>query len=418
MHKVQTWEPDRIRDLQWQKLSALLSHAYESVPYYRRVFENLGARPEDVRSPDNFAQMPALSKEDVRENLENMISETSSRKGFRPDRTSGSTGESLYFYKDQGTSEARRASNIRMDEWIGIEIGDPVAFLWATPTDLAVSGRLRGRLRNWLSNHLLLSHFDMDDETLSEYAMKLRRFGPRLLQGYPSGLTRFAEYLLHSGATIPAPRAILTSGETLYEEQRTIVERALGAPLYNHYGCREFGAVARECRVRHGMHVGVERLYVETRPLDGAVPGTAPEEILITDLHNYGMPLIRYAIGDLGSLSWEKCDCGLTLPRLVGTMGRTFDLVRAPNGNYIGGTFWTIMLKDAGGVENLQVIQEALDHLRIVLVTNPDFSEGSRRFIREKVGEKCGPKMRVDIETVEEIPRTPGGKLRLVISRL
>jgi phenylacetate-CoA ligase len=214
------------------------------------------------------------------------------------------------------------------------------------------------------------------------------------------------------------PKAMLVSGETLYDWQREILEDAFKADVYDHYGCREFGGLARECRVHNGLHIGCERAVIESRPTPGSGAGEDLSELVITDLDNFGMPLIRYAIDDLGTITWDKCECGLTLPRLATAVGRTLDVVRAPNGNCLLGTFWTILLKTIKGVDRFQVIQEKLEEITIALVPTDDFTDESRDYVICKVREACGPDMKIRFEIKPELELTPAGKHRFVISKI
>jgi phenylacetate-CoA ligase len=261
-----------------------------------------------------------------------------------------------------------------------------------------------------------MSAYRMDRDSVIGYVGDLNRFRPVALIGYPSALSHMSEMMLSEGLRVRPPRVILVSGETLYDWQRSLIERAFGTSVYNHYGCCEFGAVARECPVRNGLHMAAERLLVELEPVAGLATGEEARELITTDLDNYGMPFIRYAIGDYGDLIWDKCECGLNLPRLRAMIGRTYDLVKAPNGNYLGGTFWGHILKD--GVHVFQVVQEELDRVRISVVPDGDFGEPQMNAVVAKVREACGPSMQVEFEVRERIEPTQTGKHRYVISRL
>ncbi|MFZ1945921.1 MAG: hypothetical protein WAW06_00040 [bacterium] len=402
--------------LQSRKMKDLLRHAASHVPYYRRVFQDLGLRPEDFNSPADLAKLPIIRKRDILANLEAMVSETSPRGSLAADSTSGSTGVNLKFYVDARATQARSANNVRMNQWVGIEVGDKAAFLWGTPFDVARAKRLRGAIRGWLSNTMILSHYTMAAKDLEGYTKRLARFRPDLLVGYPSGLTHYAAYLAGRGGHGVRPRAIVVSGETMFEWQRESIEEAFGAPVYNHYGCREFGAIARECRLRKGLHVAASRVILEIVPTAEAPPGSGVGEIVITDLDNFGMPLVRYAIEDLGSVTWERCECGLGLPRLEAALGRVLDVVRAPNGNFLGGSFWTLLMRKVEGVASFQVVQQTTDRLEIAIVPAAGFSEESKRYLLEKIGEACGPEMKVRFEIRQAIEPTPGGKHRFVVS--
>jgi phenylacetate-CoA ligase len=417
MRRVQVWEPERIRKFQWDKVKRLLKYSHRHVPYYREMFNRVGASPEDLKTWDDLRGLPILRKKNIRENTDAMISEIYPRNRLHPNSTGGSTGEFLHFYVDRNASEARRANNARMNEWIDIRIGDKMAMLWGTAFDVRRSNRMIKGLRNWFSNTLSLSAYTMGAERVDEYITRLKRFKPDLMIGYPSALTHFSESMARRVNGI-RPRAVLVSGETLYEWQRGVIEEAFSAPVYNHYGCREFGALARECKIRNGLHIACERALVEEELVTDPESGEQVTELLITDLDNFGMPLIRYAIEDIGSVTWERCECGLGLPRLRSAVGRIFDVVRAPNGNFLGGTFWTILLRKVKGIERFQVIQDRLDHITIAVIPTEEFSGETRRYVEEKVAEACGPDMHVGFDFRERLEATPMGKHRFVISKI
>jgi phenylacetate-CoA ligase len=418
MRGVERMEPDEIREYQWRKMKRLLTYAFENVPYYRDVFKRLGATPDDFKGIEDLESLPVLRKQDIRENKEAMISEIYPRSLLEKDSTGGSTGENLYFFIDQDSSQARRANNIRMNEWIDIMIGDKMALLWGTQFDMERSRKVINALRNWFSNTLLLSAYRMDLDSVDVYVKKLKRFKPDVMVGYPSALTHFSEVLKDRGEDGIRPKAVLVSGETLYEWQREVIEEAFGATVYNHYGCREFGALARECDRMKGLHIASERALFETVRVTDSASGEEVSELLVTDLDGLGMPFIRYAIEDMGTITWEKCGCGLGLPRLETAIGRTFDVVRAPNGNFLGGTFWTILLRKVRGIARFQVIQDRLDELTIALIPTDEFSNETRQYVVEKVREACGPEMRVRFELKPELELTPTAKHRFVISRI
>jgi phenylacetate-CoA ligase len=418
MRRVQYLTPDLIRQYQWDKLKRLLEYASRHVPYYRETFKEAGVSVDDFTGLEDLECLPIVRKQDIKDNADAFVSEVYPRRLLDPDRTSGSTGESLYFFVDRQASEARRANNVRMNEWMDIVIGDKTALLWGTSFDLKETRKVLNALRGWLSNTHLFSAYTMDVTTLSSYLKALRRFRPSLLIGYPSALTHFAQSMLELGQDMIRPKVVQVSGETLYDWQREVLEDAFKADVYDHYGCREFGALARECRMHKGFHIACERVVIEARPAAGAEAREELSELLITDLDNFGMPFIRYAIEDLGTITWDECECGLKLPRLSTTIGRTFDVIRAPNGNYLLGTFWSILLKTVKGVERFQVIQEALDKITIALVPTDEFSDRSRDYVVRKIREACGPEMKIRFEIMPDLAPTAAGKYRFVISKI
>ena len=135
-------------------------------------------------------------------------------------------------------------------------------------------------------------------------------------------------------------------------------------------------------------------------------------------MDNYGMPFIRYGMGDIGNITWDSCECGLGLPRLESAIGRTFDIIRAPNGNFLGGSFWTLLMREVKGIEQYRVIQEKLGEITIALVATDEFPEDGRRFLVDKVRDACGPDMHVNFDLRDALEPAPGGKRRFVISKI
>jgi phenylacetate-CoA ligase len=421
MHRVQTLPPEEIRAYQWAKLKRLLEHAAGRVPYYRRLFNKIGAEPGDFKSLDDLKSLPLLRKSDIRNNLEDLIAEGYPRGRLKRDETGGSTGVNLSFYIDRASMRARQACLVRMDEWLDIGIGDRTAMLWGIRFRGKKSNRLKVAVRNWLTNIHIMSIYEMDADSVAGYVRKLRRLRPKVIVGYPSALSHMAQVILDAGLEPPRPSVIMASGETGFDWQYSIIEQTFGAKVYNHYGSCEFGPVARECRYGQGLHLACERFVAEIVPMGGpARPGgpgqESPGELVITDLDNIGMPFIRYAIEDYGTLSWGQCECGLTLPVIGNVIGRTTDIVKAPNGNYLGGTFWGHLLKE--GVRRFQVIQDEIDRVKITLIADSDFTDEVRQEALARIRRACGEEMRVEFEIVDSIPATKSGKHRYVISKV
>ena len=416
MRRLQRAAPEDIRRMQWDKLRALLEHASRHVPYYRKIFADLGATPREIATPEHFSRFPVLRKADIRANTDALIAETRHADRLTREETGGSTGENLSFYVDFLSGKTRLANNAVMNEWLGVRVGDRLAYLWGQRfRETARERRIRA-MKHWLSNTLYISAYRMDRESVRRHLARLRRFKPDLVVGYPSALHHFCEEAVALGGCGFRPRAVLVSGETVYDWQRAVIEQALGAPVYGHYGCCEFGAVARECNAHDGLHIAASRVLVEAGAAWGVEDAAGASELVITDLDNYGMPFIRYAIEDLGTVTWEPCACGMTLPRIRDLVGRVYDIVQAPNGNFLSGTFWGHVLKE--GVQQFQVVQEALDRITIAIVPAGQFDDGARAYALDKIRQACGPEMQVRFDVRQSIEPTRTGKHRYVISKV
>jgi phenylacetate-CoA ligase len=407
-----------IRELQERKLTVLLTHAYRFVPYYHRLFDKQDLSPQDLEDPAALSRIPLLDKKMIRENFPHLIATDTSSEQLLANSTSGSTGENLAFRVDWNHIYWSTAVIIRNDRWCGLEVGDRNARLWGSPLDLTLQNRLVKRMKNRVFRTLFLSTGDLSDSTLRTYADRLRRFRPKVLIGYSSPLYILANFLEQNNLDGGHPQAIVSSSEVLYPYQREKIERVFGCPLYNRYGCREFATIAQECADHCGLHINAEHLYVEVLKSDGSLakPGE-PGELVITNLDNFGMPFIRYRIGDIGVLSHRQCSCGRGLPLFERIEGRTFDIVTGTNGRRLGGTFWTHLFRTyVQGIERFQVRQTEHDELLVKIIAEKEFNTDAAEKLTSKIKEVCGPDMRIDLQVVDDIPAERSGKFRFVIS--
>jgi len=172
----------------------------------------------------------------------------------------------------------------------------------------------------------------------------------------------FARYLDQRGLKAYRPCSIVTSAEGLEPDERALVERVFGCPVFNRYGCREVSVLASECPAHTGLHVMAEGLLVEIETPQGPAGPGEMGSILITDLLNDGMPLVRYRIGDLGSWAPGECPCGRGLPTLERIWGRAYDFVGTPDGRRYHGEFFMYLFEDLrranAGVQGFQVTQD------------------------------------------------------------
>ncbi len=401
---------DAIRALQYRKLEALLVHARNEVPYYRKLLPAEG-------SVAKLTDFPVLTKSIIREHKDLLVAGNADRSSLEPNRTSGSTGEALYFYTDRRSSDSRKAAVVRNRSWAGIGPSDREVRLWGSPIDTEKSQRWRGRLHGKFTRSRMINAFDLSRSSLQRYLEMMADFRPRLLIAYPSVLEELAHEMKESGVRIPGLHAIIVSAETLFPYQRALFASVFHADIFNRYGSREVGDIAQECALHDGLHINSERVVVEIvrEDMTACAPGEVGE-VLVTDLDNYGMPLIRYAIGDRASFSEKtSCSCGRGLPLLKEVEGRSFDVVRFPNGVAVGGTYWTFLLKSRPGLEQIQIVQETLQSVVVRYVGKQPIDDAFMDFIRDDVGRRAGAGFEVLFERVDSIPRH-AGKRRLVSS--
>jgi len=406
---------DELAALQWSKLKKLLQHAFENVPYYHDVFNEVGITPAEIKELSDLSRLPILTKEKIRENRERLLAKNFPRETLIPNATSGSTGQNLHFFQTSQMKDASGGSMYRFHEWCGLKIADKTAHLWGAPIDLKKSTAVRAK--EWFLNTIWLSSFDLTAASMRQYAARLQKFKPKIIIAYPTPLAVFAQYLIDYKIQI-APEAIICSSETLYPHQRELIENTFGCKIFNRYGSREFGNLAMECEHHAGLHVATDRFVLEFFQ-DGR-PARVGEvgEIFVTDLDNWGMPFIRYQIGDLGIPTDRQCACGRGLPLIESIEGRSFDIIQTPQGKSLGGTFWTLLLRSVPGIDDFQVRQSTIEGIRILIKINNDFKTEYANQLRQKIAAHCGNQFKVDFEMVAQIPLTKSGKHRFIISEI
>ena len=417
--QVNQWlSHDRLVRIQSDGIRRLMAHAAAQVPFYQKRFSQTGITPEDIRRADDLNRIPPLTKGQLRRHREDLIAVNFRRKDLVARSTGGSTGVPTSFFYDRGSWDARVGAKYSAYTWAGWDFPMPTAILSGSPIDKAVFLSLRGKLKSALFHELVLDTFQMSEPIRRTYIRRLQRFRPGLLIGYTSACIALARQFIADGQHLAIP-SIITSAEMLFPEQRSFLEDAFESEIFDLYGSREVSAIGMECNRHIGFHVPIDRLVVEILHGDTPTPPGEPGEITITDLENFGMPLIRYQIGDVGRFLDGECPCGRKLPLLELTHGRICDLIITPSGRYLPGEFFPHLFKEVSAhVEQYQIIQQSLAELIIKIVANDSFGDSQRAYLEKKIREKVGLEMEITFQMVKEIPPETSGKHRITISKL
>jgi phenylacetate-CoA ligase len=404
--------------LQWSRLKQLLEHCYRDVPYYQKQWRELGITPDDIRSLDDYAKLPVLTKADIRAHQEDLKA-SSLRDGLLYKSTSGSTGEPMRFGYTRESNGRRHAVMWRDYGWAGAPLGSRSLLLWGAGVgSTPLKQRVKDHLYHAAFSRRIVNSFHMTEANMADYADAIDRFRPDVLLGYLGPVVRLGQWMLATGRRVHRPRAFIACGEALHDAQREIVEEAFGCPAFNTYGCREFMLIAAECERHEGLHVNADHLVVELAKTENAAPDTHTGEVVVTDLFNYGMPFIRYATSDLATATDHVCSCGRGLPLLSRVDGRVLDAIRTPDGHILPGMFFPFLFKEARGVNRYQLVQRQLDQLDLSIVRGPGFDDASLAFIRQEIHKVLGDSVQLNCHFVDDIPLTRSGKTRLTISEL
>ena len=395
----QQWlAPDRVKAVQWSRLQSIVRLAEQRSRFHRERFRAAGFSASDLRTWKDLSRIPVTTRDDLQD-PERLLTDGYAPSRLHRSRTSGSTGKPTTTYFDRRAwMLGRHVLKLRARLACGLRPWDRIAvFQEDVAEGFAVT--LAGR-RASVSIHLRA-------EAILD---QLVRFAPTALYGAPSQLLRLAE----AGAELADLRLIFTSAELLDGLTRARLERDLGAPVLDVYGCTEAKEVAWQCHERGGYHVNAEWLVVEI--CDGADATGLPEgTILITSLYNRAMPLLRYRVGDTGRSLQGRCPCGRGLPLILPTIGRTVDYLSLPAGGRVSPYTLTCAVENVAGLGQYQIVQETGDRVVMRVIPRGTLASAAHEQLRRVLSSSL-PGVAVRVEVVESLPREPSGKFRVVRS--
>jgi phenylacetate-CoA ligase len=418
--KSQWWSREELAAYQAEALSRLLDHAYENVPYYRRVFDDRGLVPEDIQTPADLRLLPFLTKEIVQTNLPDLKARNYPESAFEYVRTSGSTGTPMGFYYEKGASRAREWAFMKT-QWdrVGYRFADKCVVLRGHVVDPASDGTYwkRALFGRWL----VMSSHQMTEETLPAYIQEIRRFKPGFIQAYPSTATMLARYMVEHGIEpFPTVKAILCGSENLYPWQRDLLTRAFECRVFSWYGNSEQTVLAGECEESTLYHIFPEYGIVELIGRDGQPveePGVMGE-VVATNLTNYVCPLIRYRTMDLATAAEGTCTCGRQYPLLERVEGRLQEFIVTKNRRLISMTSVNTHSDVFDNVMQFQFYQERAGEVLLRIVRKPGYNDQDTEYILRELEKKFEGDVDVTISFVTEIPRTRRGKYQFLVQEL
>jgi phenylacetate-CoA ligase len=412
LQESQWWSKERLEDYQMQQLNKLLKHAYENVPYYRRVFDERGLKPKDIQSLNDFKKLPYLDKNTFKLHAQDMIARNFSLKKLHMSHTSGTTGKPLQFYQDDFAAQREWAFIHHQWSRVGYKPGDArVEFRGAV-------NRSNPVYYDPVSKVLRLSPLVDSKETAIYYMEKIESFGSQFLHGYPGAIASFANAIKQFKLIVPFQlKAVLFASEAVYEWEREIVREVFNCRIYSHYGMAEKVVLAAECEYSDHYHClpqyGITEIDPNTR------------EIIGTGFLNYANPFIRYRTTDIASLPvFTKCEkCGRNYyPVFAKVEGRLEDFIITPKGALIAPAIITHPFKDLKTIKDTQVVQESLGCVTLKAVP---WDKSNMELLKLELKTLCGDlqsilgdEMQIKSEIVDEVQHPKSGKFKWVISNI
>jgi phenylacetate-CoA ligase len=384
------------------RVCRLVKHAYEKVPYYRKLFDKADVKPEEILTAKDLERVPVTTKDHIRGlPVHEITSSGVDLNRCQVKKTSGSTGVPLTLFRDDQAVLTFYCLNVRALIFAGARFTDRILAIGPTfyPEKIVLQRLGIGKVKT-------VSPF----EDPAEIVRHINLYRPDILHCYPSVFKSIIAFLIGKNEEIYRPRILISSAESLDSQTRERIIKYLGSKPFQFYGSVEIGRIGSECFYRDGIHIYTDFVIPEFIPA-GIQSGSPVYRIILTNLNNLAAPIIRYEQGDLVQMVDEPCPCGRKFLKITILDSRGSDVILLPGGNTVSALYLTSIILKLPGIAQFKIVQETIDRIVIKVITKEGYSEGG-------AGEACRamdsalPGARTSFEIVPHIERDPSGKLR------
>ena len=405
-----------LKEIQVEKLKTLLTHAYQNVPFYRRLFDSVGVRPENIKNSEDLYKIPTITKSQIKNNKKDMIARNINLQSCVEYKTSGSTGNTLSGYLTKDDALYIRGSYERVRNENGFRMFRDTLLIMGGPHTIP-----NPKNKKWYGYFGIRKIEGLNVlEPFNVQIQILKKVKPDALWGYPSAIKLLAKAIQEEKVSGISPRLIFTNAEVLDSETRDFINSVFNNKIVDIYGAWEVCCMAWECSAHAGYHINMDTALIEFIDESGQrVKAGQKGKVVVTNLHSFAMPIIRYEIGDYAVPTYEECPCGRGGYLIKGIEGRYDDFIKLRGNKFISPpVFWQIM-KCIPGVAEFQIVQEKVEEFVVYVVKTEEFSD-IKLFeqIDKEFKNILGDNIFLNIEIVKNIPRAQSGKLRSVISRV
>jgi phenylacetate-CoA ligase len=410
--------------IQEKKLRAILNHAYRNVPFYHRLFDSVGVRPDDIKTVEDLSKIPITTKSQLKNAKKEIIARNIDLNNCVERATSGSTGDplTLLFSKDDVLYVGASYDIVRIEN--GFKLFRDVL--------LSTTGESVTSNKKWYKHLGILRKEGLNVfEPLDVQIQILKKVKPDAMWGYPSAIKLLAKEVQEKNIKEVSPRLIFTASEVFDPETRDFINSVFNVDLFDVYGSWEAGGcMAWECGEHAGYHMSMDTVLMEFVDENGErVSGGERGKVVVTNLHSYAMPIIRYEIGDFAIPTDEECSCGRGGYLMKAIEGRSKDILLTSNGKIIVSSFVPYLfypdciyseatVKQYQKIKQFQVIQKTKEEILIKIVKEPESDGEEFNYILTNFKNVFGENIDIKLTFVESIPPLPSGKSSYVISNI
>ncbi|QCX34376.1 phenylacetate--CoA ligase family protein [Caloramator sp. E03] len=419
LDKSQYWDKSKLQEYQIHKIKEIIQHAYNTVPYYYKLFNEYGIKPNAIQDFDDYKKIPYLTKEIIQNNLKELVSNNykNNNKNLLYVTTGGSTGIPTGFYIDKKFELIREWAFVtHIWKRVGYDI-NKVNKCVILRGNIPFNG-----LYEYKNRELILSSYKLTEENMINYINLINKFNPDFIQAYPSSIYILSNYINENKIIINCKnlKCILCASENLYEFQRKEIENAFNVKVFSFYGHTEHACIGGECEYSNYYHLQSEYGYTELINENGQEVTEEDEigEIVATGFNNYVVPFIRYKTMDLAVNTNKTCTCGRNYKLIKKVEGRLQELLITFTGRYISMTAINMHSNIFDNVQQFQFYQDTPGVCIFNIVKKPNYTEKDEKIIYRELKKKLGDDMQLIIKYVDNIPRTKSGKYRFLIQKL
>jgi len=413
---------EKLIEIQKEKLYTLLNYSIKNIPYYRKIATGSEITISKDTIFEDLTKFPLLTKEIIRNHWHELQYNPKDKKYFQT-TSGGTTGEPVKILHDYNFKIESNASTIVFDEIGGYKLGNKLVKLWGNEKEILdnTSGFINKVKSRWMQNIIFLNSFILSDTILENYIERIQKSRPRNIIAYVQSIFEMAKYVDKRNVELPKIQSIIVSAGVLDDKVKTYIERVFKCPVFNRYGSREVGLIASSCKKSNKLHINMFSQYIEILK-ENLIKSKEHESgnIIITNLNNFIMPLIRYKIGDRASFDYSKCLCGLENISFDTIMGRTVSLFKNLTGDQIDGEFFTHLFYFKEEIIQFQIIQKIIDEIQIHLVTiqNQPLNDILRQDLIDNIQKVMGSRCKVRFIYHNQILPSSSGKFQYTISYL
>ncbi|HQJ21491.1 MAG TPA: hypothetical protein PLQ61_09915 [Bacteroidales bacterium] len=411
--------PDELKAYQFRKLKNLLVHAGDKVEFYKKRFAECGFNPEKFTSFDQIKEIPVLTREDLQKNCSTIIAQGYKTNKLYFGSSSGSTGQPVFYYKDNIAESAGQAAHLTGWSLSGWKMNLKGLHIWGNPDTVNNEwSRFSSKLKAKIFRHHKFPAYKLTEGSqFFDLYRKIKANKYDYLDGYTNAIYLLAVLMKDNNLSLDHNiKYVFTTAENLHDFQRDVINEKLG-PVYDGYGCGEINGIAYECSECSFYHIIDPHVFVE---FGSKTDNSGLYELLITDLDNYAFPLIRYKNDDLGIPSKDiQSDCVYKFSKLESIAGRESDIIKFKDGGVLSvpSFFGSMLLKKVKGIKQYQVELVGSDLINVNLVKSEIFSNEDLIIIQNALRTYLENKIRYNINFVNKIQPDKNGKIKLVVDK-